>query len=503
MALNALLEMRSISLSFGAVQVLDGAGMSVNRGEIHALLGENGAGKSSMMKVLFGLYGRSAGTIELDGVQVEVPDPRAALRHGVAMIHQELPFANHLTVAQNVFLGRELKRGPFRFIDEDRQNQEATVLLDRFPIEVDPRTLMGRLSVAQQQIVAIAKALSTGARLIILDEATTALTETEAEELFRLMEHLAAEGTTFIMITHRLEEVFRVAGRVTVMRDGRTVTALDTAGVTPRELVRHMVGREVTDVFPARESAAVDPPPTPILSARGLSTGKLRDVSLDVYAGEVVGIAGLMGAGRTSLLNALFGVDRLTSGSVTMHGKPVHLRGPGAAIAHGMAYVTEDRKANGLALLRTVPENVTLARIPRHVRWGLLRERELAEVSDAYVRKLSITCHPGARTSVLSGGNQQKVVLAKWLATGADVFLMDEPTRGIDVGTKLEVYDLINELTAAGKSVVLVTSELPELLAMSDRLLVLSDGVVVRELSGSDATAEQVVYYGSMKPEAI
>ncbi|HEX7071158.1 MAG TPA: sugar ABC transporter ATP-binding protein, partial [Rhodothermales bacterium] len=424
----------------------------------------------------------------------------AALKLGIAFIHQELPFAGHLTVAQNLFLGREPQKGLLRFIDDRRLNEDARRILEPYPIDVDPRVRISRLSIAQQQIVAIAGALSSGANLVVLDEATTALTEREADRLFALLESLAARGMTFIMITHRLEEVFRIASRVTVMRDGRTIAALDTADVTPRDLVRHMVGREVADIYPARPKNPTAAAQRARLSVRDLRTWKLRGVTFDVYPGEVLGVAGLMGAGRTSLFNALFGVDRLMGGTLAVDGVPVQVRNPAEAIAHRMAYVTEDRKANGLALLRGVKENITLARLGQHVRWGILKDRELEEVAGRFVRKLAIELRPESRTGILSGGNQQKVVLAKWLATGADVYLFDEPTRGIDVGSKLDVYDLINELTAAGKSVVLATSELPELLAMSDRLLVLSEGSLVRTLTREEATPEQVVYYASMKP---
>ena len=497
---ESLLQMVDVSLSFGRVRVLDGASLNVAPGEVHGLLGENGAGKSSLMKVLFGLYRADQGEIVLRGQPVEIPHARAALAHGIAMIHQELPFAGHLTVAQNLYLGREPRTGVFRFIDERLLNERTASALARFPVQVDPRTPMRRLSIAQQQIVAIAKALETGAGIVVLDEATTALTDRECDQLFGILETLAREGTTFIMITHRLDDVFRLADRVTVMRDGKTVAAVRTADVSPQDLVHHMVGREVEEVFPARTAPGRSSDAVPRLSVRNLSTRKLRDISFDLWPGEVLGVAGLMGAGRTSLFNALFGVDPLVSGHIEVDGRAAHIDGPRSAINLGMAYITEDRKANGLALRRGLRENVTLARLHRHTRSGLLKDRELDAVTQTYASMLSIDARAGGQVGVLSGGNQQKVVLAKWLATGADIFLLDEPTRGIDVGTKLEVYDLINALTAEGKAVLLVTSELPELMAMSDHFIVLSEGSVVRELSREEATPDQVVYYASSKP---
>lgn len=495
--------MEDIVVAFSKVRILERARLRVGAGEIHALLGENGAGKSSLMKVLFGLYRKAEGRVVLRGKTVDFHHPQQALAHGVAMIHQELPFATHLSVAQNIFLGREYRKGPLRFIDEERQNAEAVAVLRPFPIDIDPRTRLGALSIAQQQVVAIAKALSTGADLIVLDEATTALTEHEADRLFEILEDLSRQGKTFIMITHKLDEVFRIADHVTVMRDGRTVVSEDVKAVAPRDLVRHMVGREVSDLYPGRPARAVSTQEKPLLQVQNLTTRKLRDVSFEVRRGEVVGVAGLMGAGRTSLFNALFGAAPIQEGRLYLDGVPVSIRTPQDAISHKMAYITEDRKATGLALHLGIKENITLPQVRRHRRWGFIDDPALSRLSRQFVAKLKIEAKVFSNVSVLSGGNQQKVVLAKWLATGADLFLFDEPTRGIDVGTKLEVYHLINELTQAGKAVLLVTSELPELMAMSDRFLVFSEGRLVRALSKEEATPEQIVYFASMKPEAV
>ena len=489
--------MDDIVVQFGEVRILDPANLHVEQGEIHALLGENGAGKSSLMKVLFGLYEKQAGQVSLRGTPVDIQNPQEALEQGVAMIHQELPFALHLSAAENIFLGRERRNGPF--VNTERQNQEAAELLEPFPVEIDPSRPMRELSVAEQQIVAIAKALSTGADLIILDEATTALTDHEAGRLFELLENLKAEGKTFIMITHKLDEVFAVADRVTILRDGETVAAsVQTSEVNERDVVRYMVGREVEDIFPERQST----PGEELLRVEGLSTRKLKDVSFMLRRGEVLGIGGLMGAGRTSLFDTIFGAISQKKGTIHVHGEAVEIQSPRDAIACGIAYVTEDRAKNGLALDLGVRDNVALTRARDYARYGLIDDEALERVSTRYTEKLAIDARTARTAEHLSGGNQQKVVLAKWLATKADIFLMDEPTRGIDVGTKMDVYALINELTVAGKGVLLVTSELPELMAMSDRFIVLSEGHVVRELSKEEASPEEIVYHASKKPEA-
>ena len=500
---DVLLAMDGIVVEFGGVRILDGAALHVRRGEVHALLGENGAGKSSLMKVLFGLYERAAGSVRLRGEEVDIRNPQDALRQGIAMIHQELPFALHLSTAENIFLGRERRTGPLRLVDLRRQNREAAEMLEPFPIRIDPREPMRRLSVAERQIVAIAKAISTGAEIVILDEATTALTDHETERLFDLLRELQREGKTFIMITHKLDEIFEVADRVTVLRDGQMIADVDVAEVGPKDLVRYMVGREVEDIFPERASWDGTARGEPLLRVEGLSTPKkLRDVSFSVHAGEVLGVGGLMGAGRTSLFNAIFGAIPRAGGTIYLRGEPAAIRNPQEAIRAGIAYVTEDRKENGLALDLSIKDNVALTRTRAHARFGWVDDRALRRISKQYADKLKIDARTARTAEKLSGGNQQKVVLAKWLATGADVILMDEPTRGIDVGTKMEIYGLIGELTDAGKAVLLATSELPELMAMSDRFIVLSEGRLVRELSKQEATPEAIIYHASSKPEA-
>ena len=500
-AAEPLLAMEGIVVQFGDVRILDPARLRVEKGEIHALLGENGAGKSSLMKVLFGLYEKKAGRIRLRGEETNIQTPHDALGRGVAMIHQELPFALHLSTAENLFLGRERRSGPLRLVDTSRQNREAAEILEPFPVEIDPSRPMRELSVAEQQIVAIAKALSTGADLIILDEATTALTDHEAERLFELLEDLRAKGKTFIMITHQLDEVFAVADRVTVLRDGATVAAsVPVEEVSQRDVVRHMVGREVEDIFPERRP---EPRGEELLRVENLSTRKLSEISFTLRRGEVLGVGGLMGAGRTSLFDALFGAIPKSGGRVWVRGEPARIQSPREAIAAGLAYVTEDRKENGLALDLGIRDNIALTRAREHARFGLIDDDALERLSERYSGKLAIDARTARTAEQLSGGNQQKVVLAKWLATEADVFLMDEPTRGIDVGTKMDVYALINELTDAGKGVLLVTSELPELMAMSDRFIVLSEGHLACELSGEEANSEEIVFHASKKPDAV
>ena len=487
--------MRDIVVAFSRVRILDGASLSVSAGEVHALLGENGAGKSSLMKVLFGLYAKEEGQVFLRGEPADFNHPRKALARGVAMIHQEVPFANHLTVAQNIFLGREFRRGAF--IDENRINKEAAKVLEMFPIDTEPQTRMGTLGIAQQQIVAIAKALSTGANLIVLDEATSALTGHEADRLFEIIGRLAEGGKTFIMITHRMDEVYRIAQRVTILRDGRTVYSGTVKEETPRALVRHMVGRDMSELYPERLQRTAESTGPPLLEVTNLTTRKLKGVSCSVRRGEVVGLAGLVGAGRTSFFDALFGVIPIRSGEIHLNGVPMQIKSERDAIRHSMAYVTEDRKRTGLALHLGIKENVELPQIKRHRAWGMIDDHALRRLSRRYEKQLGIEGKVSRTVGVLSGGNQQKVVLAKWLATGADLFLLDEPTRGIDVGSKHDIFRLIRLLAAEEKAILLATSELPELLAMSDRILVLAAGRLVKELRGEDATPDEVMYYAS------
>ncbi|HVS32552.1 MAG TPA: ATP-binding cassette domain-containing protein [Thermoanaerobaculia bacterium] len=496
--MNPLLSMRAISKSFPGVRALDDVSFDLHAGEIHALVGENGAGKSTLMKILGAVYphGEFGGEILVDGVPRRFTNVRDAEAAGIAVVHQELSVVREMTIAENIFLGREPRR--FGIIRWEELYSRAATILRELHLDLEPHTPVGYLGIGQQHLVEIAKALSRNARILVLDEPTAALTESEAETLFRILESLRQRGAGIVYISHKLDEVFRLADRITVLRDGRTVStdarsSLDKAGVIAR-----MVGREVTDIFPV----VVRAPGDVVFEARGVTvedpnvSGKLlvQDVSFAVRRGEVLGVAGLVGAGRSDLLTAIFGAHPgVTRGEFFVGGAKVHIRTPAEAIAHGIGFVTEDRKRYGLLLDQTLVDNMTLASLRDYGRWLPDVDGEAA-AGDRAMRDLRIkapTVFSLAMT--LSGGNQQKVVLAKWLLTNPQVLFLDEPTRGIDVGAKQEIYAQINVLAAAGLAIVLVSSELPEVLALSDRVIVLHGGRVTGQFTRTTATAEAVM----------
>jgi ABC-type sugar transport system ATPase subunit len=488
-ATSGLLQVRGVSKSFPGVQALLGVDVDIARGEVHAIIGENGAGKSTLMKILAGIYQPDAGSIMLDGQPITIDGPRRAMALGIAMIHQELNLAPNLSVAENIFLGRAPTRGGL--IDWRRLDQQARALLDALGIELNVRDTVEDLSVARQQMVEIAKALSLDARVIIMDEPTSALTERETATLFGIIGRLKTQGVAVVYISHRLDEIFRIAGRVTVLRDGRLVGGAPIGETSPTQLIALMVGRELAALFPRD---AIEPGP-PVLEARHVNrTGVLHDISFAVRRGEILGLAGLVGAGRTELARALFGADALDGGEILLDGQRVTIRGPRDAIRHGLGFVTEDRKLHGLVLGMSVRENATLAILRELTRFGLVSFARERQVADEYVRQLDIRT-PSIDQEVvnLSGGNQQKVVLAKWLATRPRVLILDEPTRGIDVGAKAEVHALMNRLAATGVAILMISSELPEILGMSDRILVIRQGQVSAEFSRADATQEKIM----------
>jgi ribose transport system ATP-binding protein len=481
--------MRGIRKGFPGVVALDGVDLEVRAGEVHVLLGENGAGKSTLMKILSGAQARDAGEIRLDGELVEIAGPRDAHRRGIRIIYQELNLVPHLSVAENIALGRE--PGRLGFIDRRAQDREARERLERLGVVIDPRTPVQELGVARQQMVEVAKALEGEPRLIIMDEPTSALTSSEIAELFATIERLTARGVAVVYISHRMEEVTRIGHRVTVLRDGRYVATRRIGEVTVPELVKLMAGRELGDHFPRRRTAAGEE----ILRAEGVSrAGVLSDVSFSLRRGEIVGVAGLMGAGRTELARILAGADRPDGGRVFVRGRAVSLHGPKDAIRHGLALLPEDRKTQGLVLKLPVRANVALPNLHRFARLGVVDERAESELAQRQTDDLRIrTTGIAQLVGQLSGGNQQKVVLGKWLAADVDVLLMDEPTRGIDVAAKVEIYELMNRLTAEGKAILMISSELPEVLGMSDRILVLCRGRLVAALDAQGATQEQVL----------
>ena len=496
-----LVSMEGIDKAFPGVHALDQARFELRAGEVHALVGENGAGKSTLMKVLAGVYRCDAGSIRLGGTAVAIASPRAALGLGISIIHQELNLVPHLTVAQNIFLGREPRRRPRFVLDERAIDDAARAVLDRLRVGIDPRTRVSDLTVATQQMVEIARALSLDARVLIMDEPTAALTTTEIEELFRITRELRARGVGIVHISHRLEELPEISDRITVMRDGRTIETLETRAATLDRIIQLMVGRTIYETAPQIPELAQH---EVVLELRGVTRGRaIRDVSFSLRRGEVLGVAGLIGAGRTEVARAIFGADRIDSGEILVRGRPVRIRSPRDAVRLGIGYVSEDRKRYGLALGMAVETNIALATLGRCLGWlGTVNTAATHAMARRYADALQIrtpSLHHRARN--LSGGNQQKVVIAKWLAADTDILLFDEPTRGIDVGAKSEIYHLMNELTRQGKSILMISSELPEVLRMSHRILVMCEGRITAELPGG-ASQEQIMTYATRRTAA-
>jgi len=488
-----LLRMRDIVKTFPGVRALDGVSFAVARGDVHALVGENGAGKSTLMKILAGAQPADSGIIEIDGTPVTIDGPRTAERLGIGMIYQEFNLVPDLGVIENIVLGNEPRRG--LFLDKRAAAADAASVLAELGIVLPLDCPARRLSVADQQLTEIAKCLVRKAKLIVMDEPTAALTERETDALFALMRTLKAQGVTFVYISHRLEELPRVADRITVLRDGKTVETRDAAAMPQDELVRLMVGRALDAHFP--ELPPVAPDAAVVLAVHGLASAAgvhVRDVSFDVHAGEIVGLAGLVGAGRTEIVRAVAGADVPERGDVAVDGRRVVVRSPRTAIRAGIALITEDRKAQGLVLGMTVRENTTLAHLRAFERGIFVDRGAETEATDEKIAELHVRT-PSAEQIVrnLSGGNQQKVVLAKWLIGRARAFLFDEPTRGIDVGAKAEIYTLMVELLRGGAAIVMVSSELPEVLGMSHRVLVVRDGTIAAEFARADATPAAVI----------
>ena len=489
-----LLEMRGIQKSFPGVRALRGVDLTLGAGEVLALVGENGAGKSTLMKILGGAQRPEAGTIFISGNELAIRGPQDARRAGVAVIYQEFNLVPALGAADNIFLGQELVRGAGRlgWIDRARQRQQVDQLLARLSLSIDPLVPCRELSVAQQQGVEIAKALVAGARILVMDEPTAALTMPEVEALHAVIRDLSRAGVGIIYVSHRLEEIAQICHRVMVLRDGGNVGEAPTAEVSRADLIRMMVGRELTEEFPRRHVR----PGAPRLMVEGLCRGKaVQKVSLEVRAGEVLALTGLVGSGRTETLRLIFGADRRWAGRITLDGQPLALGSPRAAIAAGIGFLPEDRKTQGLVLGLSVRKNFGLPNLPLLSRGGFVRQGEERRACTEYISTLQIRT-PSSETAVrtLSGGNQQKVVLAKWLARGCEVLLFDEPTRGVDVGAKVEIYQLINSLAAEGKAILMVSSDLPEVLGMADRILVMHDGRITGESpNAAHATQEMIM----------
>lgn len=487
------LQLRNISKAFPGVQALDNVSIDINKGEIHALLGENGAGKSTLIKLLTGVHHWDSGTVTYDGKELTSITPSQAIReYGIVPIYQELNLIPELDVAENIFLGREvLANERFRIIDRKEIVRRTTEILETLGQNISPTALVGTLGVGKQQMVEVAKALSIEARLLILDEPTASLGEDETEDLFRVMRQLKDQGVTIIFISHKLDEVLEISDRFTVLRDGKKIVTTEAEGASKEDIISYMVGRKLGDQYPKMATTQGDV----ALEVRGLSTASLlSDISFSAYRGQVLGVAGLVGAGRTELARAIIGADPRSSGRIFVNGAEVQINSPKDALKHGIALLTEDRKGQGLFLGNTVLFNATVANLKRYVRRILIDVNRQKDAAAEVVRQLGIKT-PGLNTMTLqlSGGNQQKVVIGKWLNTDADIFIFDEPTRGIDVGAKVEVYNIINQLIADGAAVIMISSELPEILGMSDRIIVISEGRLTAEFSREEATQEKIM----------
>lgn len=486
----AALHMRGIGKSFPGIRALADVDLEVRAGEVHAVVGENGAGKSTLMKVLAGIYQPDEGTIEFDGVPVRLSSPIDARRCGVGMVYQELNLVPDLTVAENIGLGRMPSRAGL--VNARALHDQAHRVLAELDARIDPSDIVGSLTVSQQQLVEIAKAYASEGKVIVLDEPTSSLSEHEAQSLFRAVRRMRDAGASVIYISHRLREVLELADRVTVLRDGRHIETRTVEGMTPTDMIRSMVGRDLADVFPKQEVPLGDV----VLEVSGLTrAGAFEDISFTARAGEIVGLAGLVGAGRTEVARAVFGLDPRDGGSIRVQGREVSISNPRDGIAAGIGYVPEDRKRDGIVQQLSIRDNITLSALSRISRVGWVSTRRGTLLAREQAQELGVSPPVVDRAvTTLSGGNQQKVVLAKWLATGPRVLILDEPTRGVDVGAKADIHSIIGELAAAGVAIVLISSELPEILAVSDRVYVLHEGRLTAELERSELSEHSVMH---------
>ncbi len=494
---ETILRMRGIQKYFPGVHALDDVHFDLQAGEVHALVGENGAGKSTLMKILTGIYPKDGGEIELYGEKVEILSPKDAQEKGICIIHQELNLMPDLTVAENIFIGREVTKGIF--LDKREQNAKARVLLESLGIHIDPSVQVKRLTVAKQQMVEIARALSfSNTRIMIMDEPSAPLTDTEIQELFVFIRDITKKGVGVIYISHRMDELKQISNRITVMRDGQYVGTVNTADVTLPEIIQMMVGRVIYEE-PKSKSNVPDDAPV-VLKVEGLTSLDVQDVSFELKRGEILGFAGLMGAGRTETARLLFGADKRDAGAIYVNGKKINIQSPLDGVRAGICYLSEDRKQFGLCLGLSVADNIVLPTLEQFCVGPMMHDTHVHSTAGHYSEMIQIKT-PTMRTLVksLSGGNQQKVVIAKWLLRNCDIMIFDEPTRGIDVGAKSEIYKLMAQLAAEGKSIIMISSELPELLRMSDRVVVMCEGRVTGELPIEEATQEKIMSYATMR----
>ena len=484
------IEMRGIDKAFGTNQVLKNAGFELRDGEIHALMGENGAGKSTLMKILTGVYTRDAGTVTVDGQEVVYKSPQEAEKAGIVFIYQELNVLFDLTVEENLFMGKEITKA-FGVCDKKAMRQKAQDIMDKMGVNIPVNAVMSDSSVGQQQMVEICKALMVNAKVLIMDEPTAALTESETEVLFEVIESLKKKGVSIVYISHRMEEIFRLCDRITILRDGQYVGTENIRDITMDGVVQMMIGREIGERYPQRDVTIGEE----VIRVEGLTHEKLfRDVSFSVRAGEVLGVSGLMGAGRTEIMQAIFGNLPTVSGKIFIEGKEVHIKNPKQAIEAGIGFITEDRKTEGLLLEKSIAENIELCNLEKVSKKTVLSKAKGAALVKRGIEEFRIRCFgPDHECHNLSGGNQQKVVLAKWIYTDPKILILDEPTRGVDIGAKKEIYSVINDMAAKGVAVIMVSSELPEVLGMSDRIMVVHEGQVTGIIDGKTADQTKVM----------
>lgn len=490
-----ILEMEHISKKFPGVQALNDASFRVRKGTVHALMGENGAGKSTLMKILGGIYRPDTGSIKCKGKEIEILNPRDSLKHGVSMIHQELTSVRYMTISENIFLGREPTIANTGWVNERKLNENTSSLLGSLEMPFNPRTRMKDLSIAKMQLVEIAKAISYNSEIIIMDEPTSAITEREVGHLFKLIRSLTTKGVSVIYISHKLDEIFEIADEVTVLRDGEYVDTRNVKDISRQDIITMMVGRELKHLFPKKDVEIGET----VLEVKNLSLkGKFKNISFQLRRGEILGVSGLMGAGRTEVMESIFGLVKPDEGEIFIHGKKVDINSPKDAKKNGMAFITEDRKLTGLFLPHSVKDNMIAASIDNYSNGIFMDDRKIRDTCEKETELLRVKT-PSLEQKVknLSGGNQQKVLIAKWLLTDAEIMILDEPTRGIDVGAKSEIHSLMGELAQAGKAVIMISSELPEILGMSDRIIVMHEGRITGELSRAEANQDTIMNHAT------
>lgn len=483
------IEMKDIYKSFGKNDVLKGVDFTLNDGEIHALVGENGAGKSTLMNILSGVLSKDKGEILIDGKEVDISDTNVAKKYGISFIHQELSDWPELTVMDNIFMNNEIKNGIF--LDKAKMRKKCIELLERFDLDINPKTKVSELSVGQRQMMEIAKANLNKVNVLILDEPTSALTNNEIDKLFKLIKRLRDKNVSMIYISHRMEEIFSLTNKITVMRDGKSVSVMDTNKTDEREVVSYMVGRDIGDFYPEMDAEISD---VKIELKNFNREGFFKDINIKAKKGEVLGISGLMGAGRTEIMRSVFGLDPKDSGEVFIDGKKIEIKNPADAIKNKIGFVTENRQEEGLILDESIRENISLLNFDKFSKNSFIDKAKEKNLSDNLVDSFKVkTQSSESKISDLSGGNQQKVVFAKWYAIGPEILILDEPTKGVDVGAKREIYDLIKELTNKGVSIILISSDLPELISLSNRIYVIHEGKIQGELLKKDASQEKIM----------